>query len=45
MEKKSRSQGNAAVKDLTPRKTEDVKGGRDAATGLSTGKRSHGYIG
>ena len=27
MEKKSRSQRNSAVKDLTPRDTKDVKGG------------------
>jgi len=27
MEKKSRSQGNLEVKDLTPRDTKDVKGG------------------
>jgi len=32
MEKKSRSQRNSAVKDLTPRDTQDVKGGTIADT-------------
>ena len=29
------------LKDLPPRKTQDVKGGRDVATGQATGQRSH----
>ena len=30
-----------AKKDLAPRKAGDVRGGRDAASGLPTGKRTH----
>jgi len=32
MNKKSRSQGTSAVKDLTPHNTKDVKGGVPAST-------------
>ena len=36
--------GRRPAKNLSPRKTEDVKGGRDAATGMATGKRQHGTL-
>ena len=35
MEKKSRGQGDPAVKDLTPRDTKDVKGGSTVVTNLA----------
>jgi hypothetical protein len=38
---KSRDKGKRAVKNLTPRKADSVRGGRDAASGLPTGKRQH----
>jgi type VI protein secretion system component Hcp len=36
MDKKSRSQRNPAVKDLTPRDTQDVKGGTIADTATAS---------
>ena len=39
--KKSRT---SKVKNLMPRRTEMVKGGRDAATGMASGKRQHGAV-
>jgi hypothetical protein len=41
---RSRAKNKRAVKSLTPRKTDTVRGGRDDATGLRTGKRQHGVI-
>ena len=41
---KSTRQSRRPAKNLSPRKTQDVKGGRDAATGLPTGKRQHTAI-
>jgi hypothetical protein len=41
---KSTRQSRRPAKNLSPRKTQDVKGGRDAATGLPTGKRQHSTI-
>jgi len=38
---RSRDKVKRAVKNLTPRKAENVRGGRDAASGLPTGKRQH----
>ncbi len=43
MDKKS-GNGERTVKDLPARETQDVKGGRDAATGLPTGKRQHAPV-
>jgi len=37
---KKRGNGKRTVKDLPPRKGQDVKGG-DVATGQATGKRSY----
>jgi hypothetical protein len=33
--------GNRAAKDLSARKSANVRGGRDAASGLPTGKRNY----
>ena len=41
MKKQSAKLTRRPKKDLTPRKTEDVRGGRDAASGLPTGKRTY----
>jgi len=43
MDKKS-GNGERTVKDLPARETQDVKSGRDAATGLPTGKRQHAPV-
>jgi len=41
---KSTRRGRRPAKNLARRKIQDVKGGRDAATGLPTGKRQHTAI-
>jgi hypothetical protein len=38
---KTRSAGNRGMKDLSAKKSGDVRGGRDAASGLPTGKRQY----
>ena len=42
--KSTENRRKSKVKNLTPRRTENVKGGRDAATGLASGKRQHGAV-
>jgi hypothetical protein len=42
--KATQSRRTSKVKNITPRRTENVKGGRDAATGLASGKRQHGPV-
>jgi hypothetical protein len=37
---KARLAGKRAARDLAAKKSADVRGGRDAATGLPTGKRN-----
>jgi len=39
--RKDREAGRRGLKDLSAKKSGDVRGGRDAATGLPTGKRSY----
>jgi hypothetical protein len=41
---KSSNKGKRSVKNLTPRKTDNVRGGRDLATGMASGKRQHAPV-